>query len=127
MTATDLSFPLALLLCAAAAAHLPVIGEHLHEAFYMGVLFIAFTVVALLLAALVTLAPTRLIVIAAAALCLAAVGVYVATRLIAFPQLDDDVGYWSDPWGILAISVEGAAAVFAVWFSARLERDWEGA
>lgn len=55
------------LLCAAAAAHIPVIPAHLREATYMGLLFTAFTFVCLAgAAALVVVDDARLLVLTSA-------------------------------------------------------------
>lgn len=98
----------------AAAAHLPVIGPHLDEAPYMGVLFILLTAACLLLgvAALVrdSLAVYRLVILT----CGLAILGYAATRLIAFPMLADDVGNWLEPLGVVSICSESAAVVAAL-------------
>jgi hypothetical protein len=90
----------------AAAAHVPGIEEHLHEAPYMGVLFAAFTLACAGVAAVVATRPGRGAYAAAAGLCGAAVLTYAATRLVAFPQLADDVGHWAEPLGVVSIATE---------------------
>jgi len=90
----------------AAAAHVPGIGEHLEEAPYMGVLFAAFTLACAGVAAVVAARPGRGAYAAAAGLCGAAVLTYAATRLVAFPQLADDVGNWGEPLGVVSIATE---------------------
>jgi hypothetical protein len=50
---------------------------------------------------------------AAVALCASAIGAYVATRLIAFPDLADDVGAWREPLGVLCVLAEVAVVVTA--------------
>lgn len=104
---------LVVLLCAAAAAHIPLLPDHLQQASYMGVLFAAFTFTALGLAAALTLDAGPRALAAAGVLCLAAVTTYVATRIVAFPQLGDDVGAWWEPLGVLAILTEIAAVAVA--------------
>src|SRR5258708_7799802 len=84
------------LLVTAAVAHIPVTPEHLHEAPYMGVLFIAFTVAALAIALALAAGPSAFKYAFAGTLCVAAVLAYAATRIIAFPQLADDVGMWGE-------------------------------
>ena len=101
----------------AAAAHVPVIGPHLDEAPYMGVLFIVLTLgcTAIGLAAFLR-DSTALYVLAALTCGLAVIG-YAATRLIAFPLLADDVGNWLEPLGIVSVVAEltvVAAAIVAV-------------
>jgi hypothetical protein len=102
------------LMVVAAVAHIPVIGPHLQEARYMGVLFILFTMAALATAIALAVRPTPLLYAFAAVLCIAAVCAYVATRLIAFPMLSDDVGLWGEPLGIVSITTESAAALIAL-------------
>src|SRR4029453_4353276 len=102
------------LMVVAAVAHIPVIGPHLQEARYMGVLFILFTIAALATAIALAVRPTPLLYVFAAVLCIAAVCTYVATRLIAFPMLSDDVGMWGEPLGIVRIPTASAAAFFAL-------------
>ena len=99
------------LLAVAAVAHIPLVGEHLMEAPYMGVLFVLFTAAALLTAGALALKASALRYAAATGLCAAAVVTYAATRLVAFPQLADDVGAWAEPLGVLSIAVEAAVVV----------------
>jgi uncharacterized membrane protein HdeD (DUF308 family) len=94
------------LLVIAGLAHIPVIPEHLKEAPYMGVLFILFTVTALTVAGALARSSTYLTYAIAVGLCASAIGAYVATRLVAFPQLSDDVGAWMEPLGLLSIAAE---------------------
>ena len=95
-----------LLLLVASLAHIPVIPEHLHEAPYMGVLFVLFTLTAFGLAALLAARPAAVLSPVAAALCAAAVLAYTATRVVAFPQLGDDVGNWTEPLGVVSVVAE---------------------
>ena len=105
---------LASLLAGAAVAHLPVTPEHLHEAPYMGSLFAAFALGTLGLAAVVLVARDPLSLQLSGGLCLLALATYAATRLVAFPQLSDDVGNWLEPWGVVSVLLEAAAVVTAV-------------
>jgi hypothetical protein len=98
----------------AAVAHVPVIGEHLQEAPYMGILFVLLTVACLVLAAAVLLWDAAVVYAAAAGVCATAVLGYAATRLVAFPQLADDVGNWLEPLGVLAVAGE-LAVVASAW------------
>ena len=102
------------LLLVAAVAHIPVIPEHLEEAPYMGFLFIAFTVASFGVATLLAARPSPTWYLVASGLCVAAVGAYVATRLVAFPQLADDVGLWAEPLGLVSISAESAAVALSL-------------
>lgn len=105
---------LAVLTAAAGLAHLPVTREHLNEAPYVGVSFAVFAVVGVALGGYLWLRPTsRRAVELAGALCAAAVATYAATRLVAFPQIGDDVGNWLEPWGVVSVALETLAVVAA--------------
>lgn len=101
-------------LLVAAAAHLPVIGEHLMEARYMGVLFIVLTAACFVLAAALISVDSLAAYWLAGLTCLLAVLGYAATRTFPFPQLGDDVGNWSEPLGVVSIAAESIAAAVAV-------------
>jgi hypothetical protein len=100
---------------AASAAHIPVVAPHLVEAPYMGLLFIAFIGVCLGIATVVAFAPNRTAYRSAAVVCGAAVATYAATRLVAFPQLSDDVGHWFEPLGVVSVLTESVVVACAVW------------
>jgi hypothetical protein len=42
------------------------------------------------------------------------VAVYAATRLVAFPQLADDVGNWLEPLGVVSVLSELAVVVLGL-------------
>lgn len=110
-------------LLVAAAAHIPVIPEHLHEAPYMGMLFIAFTVVAAAVALLVAVrGSAQTPFLAAGAVCASAIATYCMTRVIAFPQLGDDVGHWREPLGLVSIASEAAVVLLSAAAAATLGR-----
>lgn len=113
-----LRFALAAALTAAAAAHLPVLAEHLHEAPWLGWLFVVFIAASLALGVVLLTRRLDWVVAAAAALSASAIAVYAATRLFSFPQMGDDVGDWFDPWGMVAVAAEVAALLVAL-YSAR--------
>ncbi|RNL79944.1 hypothetical protein [Nocardioides marmorisolisilvae] len=98
----------------AAVAHIPVIAPHLEEAPYMGVLFIALTAVCLSLGAVIAVRSSTWAYQSAAVVCGAAVLAYAATRLVAFPQLADDVGNWFEPLGVVSVLSESLVVVLAV-------------
>ena len=103
----ELRWPTVAGLLIAAVAHVPVIPEHLHEAPYMGWLFVAFTAAAVLAAAVVAvrgLAPVA--VVGVGLLSAVAILTYCLTRVVAFPQLADDVGNWTEPLGLVSIVSE---------------------
>ena len=110
-----LRWPTAAALLVAAVAHVPVIPEHLHEAPYMGVLFVGFTAAAAVMAIVVAVrgsAPAPFVI--AGWLCAAAIAAYCLTRLIAFPQLSDDVGNWGEPAGVVSIASEAAVVLLCL-------------
>jgi hypothetical protein len=101
----------------AALAHVPVIGPHLEEAPYMGVLFVVLTVACLALAAAAVVRDSSAVYVLAAVTCGLAVLGYAATRLVPFPMLADEVGNWLEPLGVLSVlseSVVVAAALSAL-------------
>jgi hypothetical protein len=97
----------------AAAAHVPVVAPHLDEAPYMGVLFILFSAGCLALAGAAVVRPSRAVYVSAAGLCGAGIVTYAATRLVAFPQLSDDVGSWFEPLGVISVLSEYAVVLCA--------------
>jgi hypothetical protein len=102
------------LLVISGLAHIPVVPEHLREAPYMGVLFIGYVLAAFALAGAIAARPSGPRYATAVGLCAAAVVAYVATRLIAFPELADDVGAWREPLGMLSVLTEAAVVVIGV-------------
>jgi hypothetical protein len=102
------------LLLVAALAHIPVVPDHLREAPYMGVLFILFSIAAFAVATVLAARPSRVWYLVAVVLSVAAVAAYVATRVIAFPELADDVGAWTEPLGLVSISAESLAALLGL-------------
>lgn len=106
---------LAVVTVAAGLAHLPVTPEHLEEAPYVGVSFAVFAAVCLLAGGYLWVRPTsRRVITFVGGLCAVALATYAATRLVAFPQIGDDVGNWLEPWGIASIALEAAAVALAV-------------
>jgi hypothetical protein len=107
-------WPLAAAAAVAAVAHIPVIGEHLEEAPYMGVLFIVLTAACFALGAAVLVLDSTAVYVASALTCGLAVIGYAATRLVAFPMLADDVGNWFEPLGVASIASEAVVVVLAL-------------
>jgi hypothetical protein len=101
------------LLFVASLAHVPVIPEHLREAPYMGVLFVLFALTAFGLAAVLAIHPSILLYRIAGGLCAAAIVAYAATRVVAFPQLADDVGNWTEPLGMVSVLAELGVVVIS--------------
>jgi hypothetical protein len=90
----------------ASAAHVPGVGEHLHEAPYMGVLFAMFAAACVAVAVVAAARPNPAVFVSAGGLCAAALSTYAATRLVAFPQLAGDVGNWGEPLGLVSVAAE---------------------
>jgi len=106
--------PLAAATAVTAAAHLPVIGPHLREAPYMGEEFIVLTAACLLLGLAAVICDSRAVYSLTVLTCGLALAGYAATRLIAFPQLADDVGNWLEPLGVVSVLAETAAVIIAI-------------
>jgi hypothetical protein len=98
----------------AAIAHVPVIGPHLEEAPYMGLLFVVLTVACAFLAVAALARGGSAVYLLTVLTCGLAVLGYVATRLVAFPMLADDVGNWLEPLGVVSIVSESIAVAAAV-------------
>jgi hypothetical protein len=98
----------------AGVAHIPVTGEHLEEALYMGVLFVLLTVACLTYAVAMVRTDAPVVYAAAAATCGAAIVGYALTRLIAFPMLADDVGNWFEPLGVVSVVTESIVVVVSL-------------
>ena len=99
-------FPVAATALVAAAAHVPVTGEHLREAPYIGVLFIALEVALVVLAGLVLVSSSRLVWWAAAVVPALAIVAYAVSRTVGLPQIGDDVGNWTEPLGVVSVVAE---------------------
>lgn len=111
----------------AAAAHIPVIGPHLSEAPYMGEEFIVLTVACLLLGVAAIACDSPAVYGLTAITCGLAVVGYIATRLVAFPQLADDVGNWLEILGIISVVSETVAVTAAISALRPLSRSRENA
>ncbi len=101
------------LLLVAAGTHIPLIQDHLEEAPYVGWLFIALTVVCLVLAVAILFVDKPGVWILSGAVCLAAVVAFLASRTVGLPQIGDDVGNWTEPLGIPAVASEALMVVLA--------------
>jgi hypothetical protein len=110
-----LRFPAALLLLVTAAVHIPLVSRHLHEAPYIGVLFITLALVCTALSALLLAYDCAPIWLATGVASGAAVAAYVLSRSIGMPQIGDDIGKWLDPLGIAALSAETLTVLLTAW------------
>jgi hypothetical protein len=98
----------------AAAAHIPVIAPHLDEAPYMGALFVLLTAACVALAAAVLVRDSTAVYALAALTCGLAIIGYIATRVVPFPMLADDVGNWLEPLGVVSLLSEAVVVIAAV-------------
>lgn len=97
-----------------AAAHIPVTKEHLTEAPYIGVGFVLVTVAGFILAQLLLTADTRAVWLATAAVSALALAAFMLSRTVGLPEIQDDIGNWSDPLGIVAIVSEAVMLATAI-------------
>lgn len=102
----------ALALLVTAGTHVPLVREHLAEAPYIGVLFLALILAAVGLAVALLVADTPAVWAAAGSVCLAAVVAFVLSRTVGLPQVGDDVGNWTEALSYPALTAE--AIVVAV-------------
>lgn len=97
-----------------AAAHVPITGEHLDEAPYIGWSFVALEVTAVALAVALVLRDVAVVWWAAAVVPALAIVAFVVTRTVALPDIADDVGNWTEPLGFVALGAEGLLVVLAL-------------
>ncbi len=106
----------------AAVAHLPVIGPHLNEAPYMGEEFVVLTAACLLLGLAAVVCDSAAVYGLTAMTCGLAIVGYIATRVVAFPLLADDVGNWLEPLGVVSVLAEAVAFTVAMAALRRADR-----
>ena len=102
-----------LALLVTAGTHIPLIGEHLEEAPYVGWLFIVLSAVSIVLAGLLVVRDSRAVWFASGATTFLAVIAFFLSRTVGLPQIGDDIGNWTDPLSYPAIVAEIIAAVIA--------------
>jgi hypothetical protein len=102
------------MLLATAATHIPLVPEHLKEAPYIGMLFIALSTASVALAVLVVLADTPAVWAATGAMTLLAVIAFLTSRTIGLPMIGDEIGNWTEPLGLPALAAESLAFLAAV-------------
>jgi len=103
----------AALLLVTSGTHVPLIAEHLAEAPYVGVLFIALSVVGVVVAALLVAWDTATVWALSGLVTLLAVIGFVVSRTVGLPQISDDIGNWTDPLGYPAVASEVLATLVA--------------
>lgn len=101
-------------LLATAGLHLPLVPEHLEEAPYVGVLFIALAVACTALAVLVVLRDRPVVWAASGLVALLAIAAFLVSRTVGLPQIGDDVGNWTEPLTFPALAAEAVTVVLAV-------------
>jgi hypothetical protein len=104
----------ALMLLATAATHIPLVPEHLEEAPYIGMLFVALSAASLVLAVLVVLADTSAVWAATGAMTLLAIIAFLTSRTLGLPMIGDEIGNWTEPLALPAVAAESAAFMAAV-------------
>jgi len=102
--------------CAATAAlvHTLVMEDHFESARYLGVLFALYALVCAGVALLLARRDTRVVWQIAAGSSLLAIAAYAWSRAVGLPQIDDDVGNWAEPLGIVALTAEGTLVALAL-------------
>jgi hypothetical protein len=111
---SPLRWTAAVLLLATAATHIPLVPEHLVEAPYVGMLFVALSAASLALAVLVVLVDTPLVWAATGTMTLLAVIAFLVSRTVGLPMIGDDIGNWTEPLGLPALAAETLAFLAAV-------------
>jgi hypothetical protein len=94
------------LLLATAATHVPLVPEHLVEAPYIGMLFVALSAASFALAVLVVLADTPAVWMVTGVMMLLAVLAFLASRTVGLPMIGDDIGNWTEPLALPAVAAE---------------------
>ena len=101
------------LLLVTAGTHLPLVPMHLEEAPYIGVLFIALSLVSLALAGLLVRWDSPAVWALTGVVTALAVVAFLWSRTLGLPQIGDDIGNWSEPLGFPALAAEALAAAVA--------------
>jgi hypothetical protein len=107
-------WPAAALAVTAGLVHVPVTPAHLAEAPYLGWLFLSLTATLLLAATALLIADSRIVYAFIGVACAAAVVAFVVSRTLGLPLAAEDIGEWSDPLALVAVTAETLAVVAAV-------------
>ncbi len=103
----------AALLVTTAAVHIPLVGEHLEEAPYIGVLFIVLSATCILLAAAVLAFDSVAVWAAAGVVSVLALVGFLLSRTVGLPEIGDDIGNWTEPLGYPALAAEALTVLLA--------------
>lgn len=114
LTTSPAQWTAALLLLVVAGTHVPLIGEHLEEAPYVGWLFIALSATCVALAVVVAVVDRPAVWVLIGLTCFAALVAFVASRTMGLPQIGDDVGNWTEPLGFPALASEALVVAHAL-------------
>jgi hypothetical protein len=91
------------------------VPDHLREAPYIGVLFIALAAVSVILAVALLAYDAPVVWIATFVVMAAAVAAFLISRTVGLPQMPDDVGNWTgEAMGIPAVTSETLASLLAL-------------
>lgn len=102
-----------------AVVHLADLPGKMEEVPYLGWMYVGLMAVALVLAEIVLVKPSRLAFLAAAGLSAATIVGFVLTRTTGLPNATDDIGNWTEPLGLVSLLVEAVV----VWWALRATRD----
>ena len=105
-TTSPMRWVAAALLLVTAAVHVPLVPEHLHEAPYIGLMFIALVLACTAMALMLIVHESSITWELTAALATLALVAFLVSRTIGLPDLGDDVGNWTEPLGFPAITAE---------------------
>ena len=105
-----------------AAAHVPVTPEHLSQAPYIGLSFVALEIVAIGLAIALVNYDTTTVWRNAIVVPALAIAAFLVTRSVALPEIADDKGNWAEPLGFVALSAEALLLILAVVERSRVFR-----
>jgi len=99
----------------AGGTHVPLIPDHLREAPYIGILFIALVVVSAVLAVSLLVHDSPAVWTSVVVVMATAVAAFLVSRTIGLPQMPDDIGDWTgEAMGMPAVAAETLATLLGV-------------
>lgn len=99
---------------AMSVAHIPILEEHLATAPVVGVGFALLSIAGILLAILLLTADRPVVWAGTGLVALLALAGYLLSRSVGLPTIGDDIGQWTDPLGILALTGEALMLLCAL-------------